>query len=298
MKETKKTKTSKRDNRDAGKRSLARRLRLASLALVLSPLLWGACNGVSHETNQTAKLDKGLAQGDSLAYTETHFKDFSAYFTKNEEGTTDSTIYEAVYPIFSDSVQALVRDAIFINGEENVMQAASNFLDGFNEFAEDVIEGGTGDYGRWYSSQVSRVKLNTGHFLTLATEINEYTGGAHDILVELWFNYDLRTKKKLALTDLIQDTTEFRRVVEQHFRKHEGIADTSAYGEAYFFDKDYFVLADNFGFTKRGMVFHYNVYEIKAYSEGPTTLLISYAELAQFWTETGKDLLKSISPKS
>lgn len=268
-------------------------LRLACTILLTTPILWLSCNTEEKGTKQNLGYEEILAKRDSLHYQVKYFKDFSPYFSKTEEGI-DSTYFEGTFPVFTDSINEMVKEAIFINGEKDIYEVSDNFISAFNEFAEDVINNPTGYYGAWFLKQDCRIELNNGYFLTLVNNISEYTGGAHGMEVELWYNYDLEQSKKLKLEDIIQDSVEFRKLVERHFRKHENLTDTSTYGGNYFFSKGEFILADNFGFNKEGLIFHYNVYEIKAYADGPTTLLIPYEDLDGFLTETGNRLRNSV----
>lgn len=233
---------------------------------------------------------------DSLPYTVKQFKEFSPYFS-GQANEMDSTTFTATYPLFNAEIQQLVKNALFIDGEDSVNQVAESFLGGFNEYAEDEIASGNSAFHCWFKNQDARVLLNTGRFLTIANSLSEYTGGAHGMEVELWFNYDIKNKKQLALTDFIQDTVSLKKIVEQHFRKVESLHENDSFGSGYFFDDDKFTMADNFGMTREGLVFHYNVYEIKAYSEGSTTVVVPYKDLKGLLTETGNQLVSSLFKK-
>ena len=233
---------------------------------------------------------------DSIPYTIHHFKEISPYFAGTPD-EMDSTSFTASYPLFHPEVQQLVKNAIFIDGEDNINQIAESFLTGYNEYAEDEIAAGNGHFQSWFKHQDAQVALNTGRFLTLANSLSEFTGGAHGIQVQLWFNYDLKNKKQLALSDFIQDTTKLKKIVEVYFRKVENLKEDAPLGADYFFDENKFALAENFGMTRDGLVFHYNVYEIKPYSEGPTTVVVPYQAIKGILTESGNQLVNSLFKK-
>lgn len=243
------------------------------------------------QSNGLAALGK-----DTIVYKIAHFKEFSPYFSGSDE-QLDSTTFTASYPIFSPELNKLVKNALLLNGEDSISQVAESFITGFNEYAEDEIQAGTKGIHCWFQKQDTRVVLNTGRFLTLANSLSEYTGGAHGMEAELWFNYDLLNSRQLALSDLIVDTTGLKKATERYFRKHEKLKDSDSFGAGYFFANDNFALAENFGFTKDGLLFHYNVYEIKAYSEGATTIVVPYTELKGLLTETGNQLVESLFKK-
>lgn len=233
----------------------------------------------------------GGTSADTASYRVAQFKDFSPYLSGTENGV-DSTLFTARYPVFEADINELVKDAIFIDGENTVEQVAQSFLGGFNEYAEEQIEAGNEAFHPWFKHQDCSVVLNKPGFLTLRSAINDYTGGAHGMELELYFSYDPQQKKRLQLTDIVQDTTQLLAIAEDLFRKQENLSDTAAYGSSYFFDS--FVLSHNFGLTPSGLLFHYNPYEIKAYAEGPTVLIIPYEELKDIMTDKGKALLSTI----
>ncbi|MBD1422447.1 DUF3298 and DUF4163 domain-containing protein [Sphingobacterium chuzhouense] len=251
-------------------------------------------NGNKQTGNTSVQEDTHPSSNDTLGYHMEVFKEISPYFS-GDETTIDTTFYAARYPVFSPEIDSLVRDAIFVDGEYNASQVAESFLGGFNEYAEEQIESENQAFHAWFRDQACEVVLNVSGFLTLKNIISEYTGGAHGIEIEIWSSYDIQNKRKLYLNDLFQDTLALRQIAEDYFRKQEQLSDTSSYGSAYFFEDETFKLADNFGMTPTGLLFHYNPYEIKSYAEGPTTLIIPYSALEDVMTTKGKRLLAVIN---
>lgn len=257
-------------------------------------LFASSCVGGNKLQEHTALSEDTLVYGnDTLDYNMEVFKEISPYFS-GDETTLDTTFYAARYPVFAAEIDSLVRDAIFVDGEHQADQVAESFLGGFNEYAEEQISSENQTFHAWFRNQDCVVILNVPGFLTLKNTISEYTGGAHGIEIEVWSNYDTQNKKKLSLADLFQDTLVLRQIVESHFRKQEQLSDTSAYGSNYFFDDDTFTMADNFGLTRTGLLFHYNPYEIKSYAEGPTTLIVPYSALEEVMTARGQQLVEVI----
>jgi len=54
----------------------------------------------------------------------------------------------------------------------------------------------------------------------------------------------------------------------------------SSFAAAGFWFKEGFELTPNWGFTRDGMLFHYNSYEVAPYSMGPTDALVPWSELS------------------
>jgi hypothetical protein len=64
------------------------------------------------------------------------------------------------------------------------------------------------------------------------------------------------------------------------FRKTENLADTTNLEKAgYFLSNHKFFIPANYAFTREGVFFYYNPYEIAAYARGAITFTIPYSEL-------------------
>ncbi|SFS54283.1 Protein of unknown function [Sphingobacterium wenxiniae] len=252
-----------------------------------------ACS--SDNKSSAAKSSENEQILDTLTYKMQSFKEISPYFAVPSEEQVDTTKFTAYYPVFDEEINTLVKESIYLDGEENMVQVSESFLTAFNEYAEDQIVAESGPLHAWFRDISCQVLLNTGKFLTLQNSISEYTGGAHGIQVVVLSNYDVQEKKELALTDIVSDTVKLKSIAEKFFREQENLSETESFGKAYFFDNDNFALADNFGLTKEGLLLYYNVYEIKPYADGPTSLLIPYAALSEVLTERVGLLAKNTS---
>ncbi len=266
------------------------------LVFILNLLACTSTKNQGSELQEESRLFNAINLDDTLVYHLERYKDFSPYFSKNEDGF-DSTIYTASYPVFSSEVDTLIKSAIFVDGESTANQVAEGFLEGFNEYAEESIERGDNFFHTWFMDQQCTVMLNVPRFITLNNKISSYSGGAHGIEVSLWFNYDLSDKRLLTINDLINNTTILTEIAEKHFRIQEKLKENDPYSDNYFFSQGQFVLADNFGLTNAGLVFHYNPYEIKSFAEGPTTIIVPYEEIKDILTLTGQTVVKNIVQK-
>lgn len=109
----------------------------------------------------------------------------------------------------------------------------------------------------------------------------EFNGGAHGATVVQYINWNTKSNKNLKLTDLLVEGYEkqLNQIAEKIFRKHEELSDTASLKPDYFFKDGKFALNQNFLITPLGLKFMYNIYEIKPYAAGRTTLLIPYAQI-------------------
>jgi hypothetical protein len=78
----------------------------------------------------------------------------------------------------------------------------------------------------------------------------------------------------------IADSVALLKLVEKNFRKEEKLADNANLEEAgYFLSNHQFFVPANYVFTRDGILFYYNPYEIAAYARGAIQFTIPYSEL-------------------
>ncbi|MCF0054480.1 DUF3298 and DUF4163 domain-containing protein [Dyadobacter sp. CY356] len=107
-----------------------------------------------------------------------------------------------------------------------------------------------------------------------------YTGGAHPNTFRTYYVFNITTGKELKSTTFLSDSVALLKKVEKSFRKLENIADTTNLENAgYFLMNHKFFLPANYAFTREGIFFYYNPYEIAAYARGAITFTIPYSEL-------------------
>lgn len=250
-----------------------------------------ACNTNNQGSNSTNDFDSK----DTVAYTYNIVKENSQYFIGNTDESIDTTYFKITYPVFSqENVNENIKKFILIDGENTASEAAQAFIDGFDEFAgESNME-----YVNtaWSKEVTSRVLLNTPRFITLTTQTNEYSGGAHGQHYTFFTNYDLQQKQPIQLIDILKDgkLEQLRKIAEKHFRNQENLTDSASLAKDFFFEDGIFALNDNFGLTKNSLIIYYNEYEIKPYSEGPTKLEIPYKDLADLFNVRGQEYIQSI----
>ena len=249
----------------------------------------------THTNEQTSKKSLSNAlDNDTLSYTYQEFAKSSRYLVEHDT-SVDSTYFRVSYPKFPDStIMGLVHPAIWLEGEDGFEQAAQTFIEGYDEFVEE--ESTHHVSMAWFKNIQSSVCLNTPRLLTLKTTYQQYTGGAHGNTVVVWSNFDIVQHQKIQLSDIIikEKLPALTKMAEQQFRKMENLADTASLEKDFFFERGIFALNDNFGLTKDELLFYYNEYEIKPYSEGSTTIKLPYADLKDFLSNRGKEYVKEI----
>lgn len=261
----------------------------------LALFLFILCNSCTQGKDKSARSTaQDSAQMDSVAYSYQVYKDFSPYFIENGD-RIDTTYFQISYPLFEDkTLNDTIRSYILLDGEEKIEEAAETFILGFNEFVEESST--TSVSFAWYKNISSKVWINTPDIMTLSTAVDEYTGGAHGIHYTVLSNFDIATREKIELEDIIhkENVSALTKIAERQFRKNEKLSDTASFSKKYFFENGIFAINYNFGLGENGLIFYYNEYEIKPYVEGPTELEIPYQDILSILNPQGQKYVKSI----
>lgn len=134
----------------------------------------------------------------------------------------------------------------------------------------------------WEAQATAKINFQSKKLLNVTVDYYLFTGGAHGYgaTESLLLNPD--SGQTYKLTDVFLDMAQLTKLVEEKFRKQLKIAANSSLTEAgYFFTDDRFILPKNFIMNEKGILFHYNTYEVACYAQGPIDLFISYADLGE-----------------
>ncbi len=129
--------------------------------------------------------------------------------------------------------------------------------------------------------------LNNGRVFSFQQSFYTYTGGAHGMSGELYYNYDVATEKEISLLSLFtpEELKKLNSYGEQLFRKQQKIPEGQDYADAGYFFDDGFYLPNNVLMTEKGLQFYYAPYEVGPYSLGDIKLFIPYTKLADLFPE-------------
>jgi hypothetical protein len=132
-------------------------------------------------------------------------------------------------------------------------------------------------HGTWENSSKIDLFAITEHTFTLRESSSGYTGGAHGYHGVYYSNYAVGSDKVLTLDDLFvhDHNTTLQRIARKVYRQHAGLSPQESLTKDGWFENK-FVLTPNFAITSRGLIFHYNSYEIKPYAAGHTTFMLPY----------------------
>lgn len=191
----------------------------------------------------------------------------------------------------SNSIADSINNAIFTtvksivdfgdrpNNSANYEQLATSFIKAYEKLKRDFPK----DHFGWEAKIDGKIKYQSEKILNI--EINHYTftGGAHGYAGLRSLLFDPETGKKIPNEKLFKNWNLFKVFAETKFRdKYKIPRDQPINSNGMQFEDDVFQVAQNIFFTDKGLLLHYNPYEIAAYVDGPRELLIKYEEANDF----------------
>lgn len=192
------------------------------------------------------------------------------------------TYVSITFPLFTDSLKEglneIIREKVQLVADDftsesssklNIVEVAEAFIRDYKNFADEFSETSVG----WYLKIESDINSDSENYLAFNIYFESFTGGAHPNSSTSYFVIDLLSKSELKVEDIVKDTIQFKRILEQAFREQTGIKDDESLADAgYWIEDGDFYLNDNIGITDDKIIIHYNPYEIAPYSMGPTTI--------------------------
>ena len=151
-----------------------------------------------------------------------------------------------------------------------------NQKDELKEFKNDSDVRGT-----WYEHIRLVPYAYTDSTYTLLENYVSYTGGAHGSDEVLLHLYNIKNNNELKLKDIFNksEIEQLSKIAERKYRQEKKLKPTDSMKKAGWFD-DKFQLSNNFCLTSRGILFHYNSYEIQPYAAGHTEIVLTNKELS------------------
>lgn len=206
--------------------------------------------------------------------------------------TTACATFQVDYPVFSGldslAIKAInARIEYWLGGgaegiPKNMVVLGNDFIRDFEQFKSEMPEYGMG----WNMEANVSVLLASDSLISLQVDVESFTGGAHGSYVTNFINIEPTTGTAYLLDSFLKPGYEevLNRLGEEDFRSQRELEQSASLEEAGFnFPSNEFKLNDNYGFRKEGIVFFFNSYEIAAYAEGPTEILIPYEELRDWY---------------
>lgn len=170
---------------------------------------------------------------------------------------------------------------------------SKEMLDLFEEdYQSEISESLKGEgeiYPSMYSYQFIEYfspMMNTEKYLVMAYSNYQYTGGAHGMSFEVYYTYDKRKNKWLEISDIldVKHTKEINNILDKVVRKEHNIPAGMKLNEPentpFLAEEIYY--SENFSLSKKGITFHYGLYEMTPYAYGYFELFVPYDDLKPY----------------
>ncbi len=190
---------------------------------------------------------------------------------------TDSLAFQGLYQAMS----LTYFDSIYnqhLSASENLQVLASLFIANYRIVEKDLKLDST-DIGASYNWEVikkNKIVFKGKRFISFLNEAFAYTGGAHGNTLRSYFIFDLKNNKLLTSQEAFKaNSCEAIIKLQKESLKKEGREIDDLYSDGYRCN-------DNFYLSEKGIVFHYDQYEIASYADGPIDVVISFVDIEPY----------------
>lgn len=247
--------------------------------LLISVVLLFSCNKKTEERSTR-----------TIGYTMKNFNLESAVGCASD--TVPCASYTVDYPEFSGLDSAVLKkiahkiDSVVTEGyseglPQTFRETAPVFIQQYEDYKTEMTTM-EGPAQGWSFHALIKVELIGDTLISLSVTRDEYTGGAHPNASTVYININPANGNSITLEDVLKPGFEdvLTKAGEKGFRKFHELPDTASFQYNDFeFENNRFQLSGNYGFTKNGIVFYYNSYDVAPYAMGPTEVIIPYEEV-------------------
>lgn len=227
------------------------------------------------------KMQGDVITKDTLTYTYKILKQ-RANDCNNKPDSNCSSV-NIKYPVFyrqpalNDSISSIITKKIFLINDKSA-KSPKTLMTGFIKYYDNHKKKNPGVYVLDLNAVIIR---QDSSLTTLAFNGYVFDGGNHGLYQKIFFNWNPKKASKISLKDVLIPHYEaaLTKVAEGIFRKNEKLTSKASLEDNYFFEDGKFSLNNNFLFTKKGVIFLYNEYQIKPFSEGITKIFIPYSKI-------------------
>ncbi len=212
-------------------------------------------------------------------------KDVPLTFSDQTIETTQNAIVTITYPVargnsniadpINKTLEKFIANALNmsekINNKLSLEDAIKDFDHEYKTFKDDFSD----STQQWEALIESEVNYESETIICIT--VNSYldTGGAHGNSLVTFLNFDKKNGRLLKREDIIKDEEAFRDFAKPYFDKATKPMSNDESVQDMFFGED-FQLPENIGFSEKGIILLYNIYEIASYAQGVTEFTIPY----------------------
>ncbi|MFM2269234.1 MAG: hypothetical protein RL757_2675 [Bacteroidota bacterium] len=155
----------------------------------------------------------------------------------------------------------------------NVDLAITQF---FNRFIESYKDAEDGYFKSWSVETHDSILGNSVRAVSLRMTAEMYAEGSQDDHLIAIANFNPSTGTRIDIKKLITDAAGLQQLCEKKYREIEA----DAFKQGYQIEE--FKLPENIGIVEKGLIFHYNMYEVGNRTVGDTEFFIPYSELKNY----------------
>ena len=261
-----------------------------SLLLFGTILLINACSGEQKKnTKDISSTNEKETSSDSLAEPQfksglvLRFRDYHKEycFPANEDDPNEFCSEMDVHMLSVDLKDRAVADRI----NQLILKGVTNNTlkdRSLSQWVSEGVERNDKEMAFQQSIRCDVTEKSRDIFVVVIGKYEYYYGAAHGGGTTETYNIDLHTGKVLGLSDILQPGygKELKRIAEKHFLEENGTE-----GWDFTPGRGDFELPQNISFTRKGMVFVYDAYEIGPYAAGSPSMIIPWKELKKLLIE-------------
>lgn len=208
---------------------------------------------------------------------------------------TDSTtkqciLFQIEYPVITGKVDQAIAQVINKNIKADILEMAmgAENAESFQAFIDelsgsyDSLINDFDDYAQSWGFEInSDILFQHQNFISVATSVFTYTGGAHPNNSQVYRSYDLRTGQAIRLDNILQEgyAAALNNAAEIEFRMLKEIPPSESLESAgYWLKEGVFQLNNNFAIINQSLMFYFNPYEIGPYALGATELELKLSD--------------------
>ncbi len=139
----------------------------------------------------------------------------------------------------------------------------------------DYVQLSPGGMPVFESQTTDTVLCNSPKCLTLRLDTYTFHGGAHPNFQTSIKNFEPATGQKIMSGQVIKDSKAILPMLEKKYLELK----KEAFDNGFQFENGQIAFPQNWGYTEKGILFHYNAYEIAAYALGDADIFLTWDEL-------------------
>ncbi len=169
--------------------------------------------------------------------------------------------------------------AVFSDLDKKLVADIDSAMVGFIHLYDNFITASEFFTVPWELKVDGKIVYQSDKIVSIKLENYSFTGGAHPNSNVCMLNFDAQTGQLLQLKDIITDMEEFVAIINNRQDKKREKRPINAGPSIELASTSYSGLPENFSIDKKGILFHYNPYEVGTYADGSYSFFLTFDAL-------------------